>query len=304
MFRNQFKLGRPIKEGTKVLLENRSKPLLKSHKVLNLRSGPYTVIEKITEVLYGIQNDFTNEKKIVHHNHIDEYFPKEQQMPKLLQEYSSDLFASDFYDHITNQQINSFNTPKQVENLQYQFWPVVNNGYQQMTDHNPTNEDQNKTIVHEQSLNSGRETMHLRTLFDATAIDQNLRHIRSSTPYPVNKTPYPSTSQSSSYGHRRLPSRCIRPNTSLTNDFGRRHSNIITQYSTPRPPNFPRLSESSESFTDRKNIPQSSQESFYENTRSAPGSVSKSTRPKRTNRPANFYGTTIPSSLIGKFKKK
>ena len=64
MFRNQFKLGRPIKEGTKVLLENRSKPLLKSQKLLNLRSGPYTVIEKITEVTYGIQNDFTNEKKL------------------------------------------------------------------------------------------------------------------------------------------------------------------------------------------------------------------------------------------------
>ena len=65
MFRDQFKLGRPIKEGTKVLVVNRSKPLLKSQKLLNLRSGPYTVIEKITEVTYGVQNDFTNEKKIV-----------------------------------------------------------------------------------------------------------------------------------------------------------------------------------------------------------------------------------------------
>ena len=101
-----------------------------------MRSGPYTVIEKITEVTYGNKNAFTNEKKIVHRNYIVEYFPKEQQMPKLLQEYSSDLFSSDFYDHITNQQVNSFNKPKQVEKLQYQFWPVVNNGYQQMTDNN------------------------------------------------------------------------------------------------------------------------------------------------------------------------
>ena len=225
-------------------------------------------------------------------------------MPKLLQEYSSDLFSSDFYDHITNHQIDSFNKPKQVENLQYQFWPVVNIGYQQMTDHTPTNEDQNKTIVHEDSLDSGRETMHLRTLFDATAIDQNLRPIRSSTPYPADKTPNPSTSQYSSYGHRRLPSRSISPNTSLANDFGCRHQNITTQYNTPRPPDIPRLSESSESFTDEKNIPHSSQESFYENTRSAPGSLSESKKPKRTNRPTNFYGTTIPSSLIGKFKKK
>ena len=146
--------------------------------------------------------------------------------------------------------------------------------------------------------------MHLRTLFDATAIDQNLRPIRSSTPYPVDKTPNPSTSQSKSYGHRRLPSRSISPNTSLANDFGRRHRNKTTQYDTPRPPDFPRLFESSESFTDGKNIPHSSQESFYENTRSAPGSFSEFKRPKRTNSPTNFYGTTIPSSIIGNFKKK
>ena len=48
-----------------MLVINRSKPLLKPPKLLNLRSGPYTVIEKITEVTYGVQHDFTNEKKIV-----------------------------------------------------------------------------------------------------------------------------------------------------------------------------------------------------------------------------------------------
>ena len=135
-----------------------------------------------------------------------------------------------------------------------------------MTDHNPINEDQNKTIVHEKSLDSGRELMHLRTLFDASAIDQNFRPIRSSTPYPVDKTPNPSTSQSSSYGHRRLPSRSISPNTGLSNDFGRHHSTLTTQNHNPPPPDFSRLSESSECFTDRKKIPHSSQESFYDNT--------------------------------------
>ena len=110
----------------------------------------------------------------------------------------------------------------------------------------------NKTVVHEQSLGSGRETIHLRTLFDATAIDQNLRPIRSSTPYPVEKTPNPSTSQSSSYGHRRQYSRSICPNTSYSNDFNRRHPNITTQYNIPRPPDFSRLSEASDSCADRK----------------------------------------------------
>ena len=92
-------------------------------------------------------------------------------MPKQLQEYSGDLFSSDSYDHITYQQINFFKKPKQVENLQYAFWPEVNIGYQQMTEHDSTIENQNKTFVPEQSLDSGRETMHLRTLIDATAID-------------------------------------------------------------------------------------------------------------------------------------
>ena len=216
-------------------------------------------------------------------------------MPRLLQEYSSDLFSSDFYDHITNQQINSFNKPKQVENLQYQFCPVVNNGYQQMRiriNHCP------RTIIR------FRQRNHASKNFVRCNCDRNLRPIQSSTPYPVDKTHYPSTSQSSSYGHRRLPSRSISPNTSLANDFGRPHQNITTRYNTPRPPDFPRLSESSESFTDRKNIAHSSQESFYENTRSTLGPLSECKRPKRTNLPTNFYGTTIPSSLIGKFKKK
>ena len=83
-FQNQLKLEWPIKKGTKVSLENKPNTLLKSQKLLSLRSGPYTVIKKITENMYGIQEAFTNKKKVVHRNHIIEYFPTEQQMPKLL----------------------------------------------------------------------------------------------------------------------------------------------------------------------------------------------------------------------------
>ena len=82
-------------------------------------------------------------------------------MPKLLREYSDELFLSDFYDHITNQQINSFNKHKPVENPLYTIWPVVSKGYQQMTENDSTIENQNKTLVHEQSLDLDRETMHL-----------------------------------------------------------------------------------------------------------------------------------------------
>ena len=75
-FRNQHKQGKPIKIGRKVLLENRSKPLLRSKKLLHLRSGSYTVVEQVTDVNYKIENDATSEKKILNRNHIVEYFPK------------------------------------------------------------------------------------------------------------------------------------------------------------------------------------------------------------------------------------
>ena len=65
-YRNRFKLGKPIPEGRKVLLENHSKGLLKSKKLQELRSGPYTVQRMLTNTTYEIQHDKTNEKKTVH----------------------------------------------------------------------------------------------------------------------------------------------------------------------------------------------------------------------------------------------
>ena len=65
-FRNRFKLGKPIPEGKKVLLGNHSKGLLKSKKLQELRSGPYTVQRMLTNTTYEIQHDKTNEKKTVH----------------------------------------------------------------------------------------------------------------------------------------------------------------------------------------------------------------------------------------------
>ena len=41
-------------------------------------------------------------KKIAHRNHIIEYFPKEEKLTYLVQDYTSNLFSSDFHDHITN----------------------------------------------------------------------------------------------------------------------------------------------------------------------------------------------------------
>ena len=77
-YRNRFKLGKPIPESRKVLLENHSKGLLKSKKLQELRSGPFTVQQILTNITNEIQHDQANEKKTVHRNHIVPYHPKKE----------------------------------------------------------------------------------------------------------------------------------------------------------------------------------------------------------------------------------
>ena len=77
-YRNRFNLGKPIPEGRKVLLENHSEGVLKSKRLQELRSGPYTVQRMLTNTTYEIQHDKTNEKKTVHRIHIVPHYPKEE----------------------------------------------------------------------------------------------------------------------------------------------------------------------------------------------------------------------------------
>ena len=46
-------------------------------------------------------------KKMVHRNHIVEYYPKEKTMPKFVIEYSTDPMSDGFYNHLTNQRFSS-----------------------------------------------------------------------------------------------------------------------------------------------------------------------------------------------------
>ena len=74
-------------EGRKVRFEIHSKGLLKSKKLQELGSGPHTVQRMLTNTTYQIQHDKTNEKKTVHRNHIVPYYPKEEKIQELVQNY-------------------------------------------------------------------------------------------------------------------------------------------------------------------------------------------------------------------------
>ena len=132
-YRNSFELGKPIKIGPKVLLENQAKGLLKSKKLLELRSGPYTVTKQITNT-FEIVHDSTEQKKVVQRNHLVEYSPKEQEIDKL-EDYSTNYDDSKaYYDRFSQYSINRFNH-QTIDNPEYMPWPIFNNANNQAEQH-------------------------------------------------------------------------------------------------------------------------------------------------------------------------
>ena len=122
---NRFKLGKPLPEGRKVLLENLPKGLLKSKKLQELRSGPYTVQRMLTNTTYEIQHDKTNEKKTVHRNHIVPYYPKEEKIQELVENYVVPDDTDDYYTHYNKHNIAKSNAHSGAKHIVISQWPLV-----------------------------------------------------------------------------------------------------------------------------------------------------------------------------------
>ena len=125
-------MGKPNKIGRKVLLENHAKGLLKSKKQLELTSGPYTVTKQITNTKNETFHDSTDQKKVVHRNHLVEYFPKEQEIDKLVLDYSTNYNDSQaYYGRFNQHSINNFNHQQIFAKPEYMPWPIINNANNQ-----------------------------------------------------------------------------------------------------------------------------------------------------------------------------
>ena len=129
--RNKHKLGKQLEIGQKVLMENHSIELGKSKKLKELRSGPYTVVKKITNVNYEIELD--NDKRfrnVAHRNHLVEYYPAEETLPDLTVEYgiNNDSLET-FYENLRSSQLKKLNTPVNRYSfqipMQTEFWPIT-----------------------------------------------------------------------------------------------------------------------------------------------------------------------------------
>ena len=125
-YRKRFKLGKPIPEGRKVLLESHSKELLKTKKLQKLRSGPYTVQRMLTNTTYEIKHDKTNEKKNVHRNHIEPYYPrKEEKIQELVENYAVPDDTDDYYTHYNKHNIARSSAHRGAQHIAIAQWPLV-----------------------------------------------------------------------------------------------------------------------------------------------------------------------------------
>ena len=128
-YRNRFKLGHHLDIGQKVLYENHRQDLSKSQKLKQRQLGPFPVTKRVTSTTYQIQDDKdTSIVKTVHRNHLVEYYPKQESLPVMIEEYvPPDQRHDDFYERFLEQRIgklNSFNEPLAADPIPFPVRPL------------------------------------------------------------------------------------------------------------------------------------------------------------------------------------
>ena len=108
-------MGQHLEIGQKVLYENHRQDLSKSQKLQQRRLGPFTVTKRVTNTTYQIQDDKDPTiLKTVHRNHLVEYYPKEETLPPMIEEYvPMDRRHDDFYERFMEQRFQKINNPGQ-----------------------------------------------------------------------------------------------------------------------------------------------------------------------------------------------
>ena len=108
-------MGQHLEIGQKVLYENHCQDLSKSQKFKQRRHGPFTVTKRVTHTTYQFQDDKDPMiLKTVHRNHLVEYYPGEETLPPMIEEYvPMDRRHNDFYERFREHRIQKINNPEQ-----------------------------------------------------------------------------------------------------------------------------------------------------------------------------------------------
>ena len=86
--------------------------------------GPFTVTKRVTSTTYQIQDDKDPSAiKTVHRNHLIEYYPKEESLPAIIEEYvPHDQLHDDFYERFLEQRngkLNRFTVPPAEDTIPF-----------------------------------------------------------------------------------------------------------------------------------------------------------------------------------------
>ena len=109
------------------MYENHPQDLSKSQKLQQRRFGPFTVMKRITNTTYRIQDDKDPTiLKTVNRNHLVEYYPKEESLPPMIEEYlPSDTHRYNFYEQFMERRVQQLNNPKETAKNDSIPFPVV-----------------------------------------------------------------------------------------------------------------------------------------------------------------------------------
>ena len=79
----------------------------------------------LTNTTYEIQHDKTNEKKTVHRNHIVPYYPKEEKIQELVENYVVPDDTDDYYTQYNRHNISKSNANSGAKHIVISQWPLV-----------------------------------------------------------------------------------------------------------------------------------------------------------------------------------
>ena len=109
----------------KILIENHSEGLLISIKLRELRSVPYTVQRKRINTTYELQHDKTTEMKAVPGNHLLPYYPKNEKIQELVENYVVLVDSDDYYTQYNKHEIAKYNPQSGAQHFVIVQWPIV-----------------------------------------------------------------------------------------------------------------------------------------------------------------------------------
>ena len=114
-YTNRFKVGQHLEIRQKVFYKNHRQNLSKSEKLQQRKLGPFTVTKRVTNTTYQIHDDKDpTSLKTVHRNHLVEYYPKEETLPPMIEEYvPTDKRHDDFWENFMEQRFQEINNSGQ-----------------------------------------------------------------------------------------------------------------------------------------------------------------------------------------------